>query len=112
MNFDEYKIRQAFSDKDWQEIKTHDTWQIFKDWMSIVTTSFDIGTNERSGANAALNEGDLDLPDISSFNASFGWDLSQLSTNGTISIQLVPEPSRAILLMLGLLSLLLRRRRR
>lgn len=30
MNFDEQKIRRAFKDKDWQEIKTHDTWQIFK----------------------------------------------------------------------------------
>jgi hypothetical protein len=30
MNYDELKIRQAFSDKDWQEIKAHDTWQIFK----------------------------------------------------------------------------------
>jgi uncharacterized protein (TIGR00730 family) len=30
MNFNEQKIRQAFSDKDWQEIKTHDSWQIFK----------------------------------------------------------------------------------
>jgi len=30
MNSDEAKIRKAFSDKDWQEIKTDDTWQIFK----------------------------------------------------------------------------------
>src|SRR4029078_10270249 len=30
MNFDELKIRKAFADKDWQEIKAHDTWQIFK----------------------------------------------------------------------------------
>jgi len=30
VNFDEHKIRKAFSDKDWQEIKSHDTWQIFK----------------------------------------------------------------------------------
>src|SRR5205085_9721469 len=30
MKFDELKIRKAFADKDWQEIKTHDTWQIFK----------------------------------------------------------------------------------
>ncbi len=30
MNSDEAKIRKAFSDKDWQEIKTEDTWQIFK----------------------------------------------------------------------------------
>lgn len=30
MNYEELKIRKAFSDKDWQEIKAHDTWQIFK----------------------------------------------------------------------------------
>ncbi len=30
MNYDELQIRKAFSDKDWQEIKSHDTWQIFK----------------------------------------------------------------------------------
>lgn len=30
MNSDEAKIRRAFTDKDWQEIKTQDTWQIFK----------------------------------------------------------------------------------
>src|SRR6187549_3386903 len=30
MNYDELKIRQAFSDKNWQEVKAHDTWQIFK----------------------------------------------------------------------------------
>src|SRR6204780_4058410 len=30
MNFDEQRIHRAFKDKDWQEIKTHDTWQIFK----------------------------------------------------------------------------------
>ena len=30
MNYDELKIRKAFSDKDWQEVKAHDTWQIFK----------------------------------------------------------------------------------
>ncbi|MFM9008224.1 MAG: TIGR00730 family Rossman fold protein [Bacteroidota bacterium] len=30
MQHDESKIRRAFSEKDWQEIKTQDTWQIFK----------------------------------------------------------------------------------
>ncbi len=30
MNYEELRIRRAFSDKDWQEIKAHDTWQIFK----------------------------------------------------------------------------------
>src|SRR4051812_27971866 len=30
MNYDEFKIRHSFSDKNWQEVKAHDTWQIFK----------------------------------------------------------------------------------
>lgn len=30
MNADDAKIRRAFTEKDWQEIKTQDTWQIFK----------------------------------------------------------------------------------
>jgi uncharacterized protein (TIGR00730 family) len=30
MNSDDAKIRKAFTDKDWQEIKTEDTWQLFK----------------------------------------------------------------------------------
>jgi len=30
MNSQEAKIRKAFTDKNWQEIKTQDTWQIFK----------------------------------------------------------------------------------
>lgn len=30
MNTDDAKIRRAFTDKDWQEIKAQDTWQIFK----------------------------------------------------------------------------------
>lgn len=30
MNHDEAKIRKAFIDKDWQEVKAQDTWQIFK----------------------------------------------------------------------------------
>lgn len=30
MNADDAKIRRAFTEKDWQEIKAQDTWQIFK----------------------------------------------------------------------------------
>lgn len=30
MNSEDAKIRRAFTDKDWQEIKAQDTWQIFK----------------------------------------------------------------------------------
>ena len=30
MTNDEQKIRKAFTDKDWQEIKAHDSWQVFR----------------------------------------------------------------------------------
>ena len=30
MNIDEEKIRKAFADKNWENIKVADTWQIFK----------------------------------------------------------------------------------
>lgn len=40
MNQEEFKIRDAFSDKDWQEIKANDGWQIFK-IMSETVMGFD-----------------------------------------------------------------------
>ncbi|WP_395745240.1 beta strand repeat-containing protein [Prosthecobacter sp.] len=49
----------------------------------------------------------LDLPDIS--GTGFYWDISSFTVNGTII--LVPEPSRMMLLALGLAMLLVRRRR-
>ena len=50
----------------------------------------------------------LDLSDIS--GSGFFWDISQFTTNGTIAI-VVPEPSRAVLLLLGLIMIRARRRR-
>jgi autotransporter-associated beta strand protein len=50
---------------------------------------------------------DLTLPDLS--NLSLSWDTSAFASHGVIVS--VPEPSRAILLLLGLLGLMLRRRR-
>ncbi len=49
----------------------------------------------------------LNLPDISS--SMYFWDISQLSVTGYIYI--VPEPTRALLLGLGIACLLMRRRR-
>jgi fibronectin-binding autotransporter adhesin len=40
------------------------------------------------------------------------WDYSALFSAGTISVIVVPEPSRALLLMLGLLGICVRRRRK
>lgn len=50
----------------------------------------------------------LDLPDIS--GSGFFWDISQFTVDGTIAL-VVPEPSRALLLLVGLFGLLARRRR-
>lgn len=52
----------------------------------------------------------LDLPDIS--DSSVAWDISQFTTNGSIAIVVVPEPTRVILLLLGVSAFALRRRRR
>jgi autotransporter-associated beta strand protein len=58
-----------------------------------------------------LSDAQLNLPDLSSFNPSWSWDTSRFVSQGVIGIVAVPEPSRAILLMLGLMSLALFRRR-
>jgi hypothetical protein len=39
------------------------------------------------------------------------WDTSQLNTTGNLLVAFVPEPSRALLLLMGLLALLSFRRR-
>lgn len=52
----------------------------------------------------------LDLPDIA--GSGFGWDISNLTTNGSIALVLVaPEPSRILLLILSSGLLIARRRR-
>ncbi|HYF36513.1 MAG TPA: autotransporter-associated beta strand repeat-containing protein [Prosthecobacter sp.] len=49
----------------------------------------------------------LDLPDIS--GSGYFWDISNFITNGSIALVVVPEPSRALLLLLGFAGLLSRR---
>lgn len=84
------------------------------DWANITTLSFNSRYSAGSYSGYLLGNGDdnlgFDLPDISS--TTFGWDISQFTTNGTISlVDLVPEPSRALFLFIGLCSLISRRRR-
>lgn len=51
----------------------------------------------------------VNLPDLSSMG--FAWDVSDLYTQGIIKVALIPEPSRMLLLILGLGALIIRRRR-
>ncbi|MHB1079001.1 MAG: autotransporter-associated beta strand repeat-containing protein [Prosthecobacter sp.] len=51
----------------------------------------------------------FDLPDIA--GSGYTWDISNFTTNGTIAIVLVPEPSRWMLLGICLGMLMFRRRR-
>jgi autotransporter-associated beta strand protein len=52
----------------------------------------------------------FDLPDIS--GSGYTWDISNFTTDGTISIVLVPEPSRWMLLGISIGMLMFRRRRK
>lgn len=81
--------------------------QIFNlvDWFGAFSGSFNVG----SGVNAGGVYGDFDLPDISM--TTYGWDTSAFTSHGVLAIVVVPEPSRALLLLFGLLGLLARRRR-
>jgi autotransporter-associated beta strand protein len=85
------------------------------DWANLSTTTFHSRFSSASYSGFLLGNGDdilgFDLPDISS--SGYGWDISQFITNGTIStVFVIPEPSRALLLMLGLAGLVTRRRRK
>ena len=80
-----------------------DIWKLF-DWTGLsVTGTF---------SNLTSTQGNFtDLPDLSAFDPDLAWDVSNLYTFGTISVVLIPEPSRAMLLLFGLLALGFRRRR-
>lgn len=80
------------------------------DWNGALNqNSFSTGTNLRTGNNAAGNEGNLDLPDISGIGF---WDISNFSGSGALTITVVvPEPARGMLLLIGGMLLIVRRRK-
>ncbi|MBN8418414.1 MAG: autotransporter-associated beta strand repeat-containing protein [Verrucomicrobia bacterium] len=77
------------------------------DWTALVTadfTGFDAGANFRTGADDDLSQ--LDLPTLT---GGLVWDISRFTTSGVIVV--VPEPGRALLLLLGAMLVCFRRRR-
>jgi autotransporter-associated beta strand protein len=85
--------------------------QIFNllDWSSLsggtITPnfgSFSVGTNFRDGSGD-----DLDAFDLPTLTGGLLWDVSQFTSSGIIVV--VPEPSRALFLLMGLSVGLLRR---
>lgn len=81
------------------------------DWsgVDIPLAYYDNGDGLRTGGTADNALWNLDLPDLASFNAGWIWDVSQFGTTGVIAI--VPEPSRSVLVLMGMMGLMLRRRR-
>lgn len=79
------------------------------DWAGVLTTGgFSTGTNFRTGNNLDGNEGNLDLPQLDS---GLTWQISNFSGSGSLTVSITPEPSRLLLVGLGVLGLLWRRRR-
>ncbi|WP_395750011.1 beta strand repeat-containing protein [Prosthecobacter sp.] len=82
------------------------------DWSGLLTTNgFSTGTNLRTGANSAGNEGNLDLPDITGIGV---WDILNFTGSGdlTLTVVAVPEPAKGVLMLCGTMMLVLRRRRK
>ena len=83
------------------------------DWANISTLTFDNRFKSSSYGGLLLGNGDdnlgFDLPNIS--GSGYAWNISQFTTDGTISIVAVPEPSRVLLTLVGVVALTMRRRR-
>jgi len=97
-------------------INTGDSWTLM-DWSgALALNGFSTGTNLRTGAESALVEGNLDLPDLTSMTGYAGqvWQISNLTNNGalTVSIASVPEPGRMMMVLIGAIAVGFRRRRK
>lgn len=76
-----------------------DAWKIF-DWTAIV-----------GGTPPVVGSGGFATLDLPTLDGVHSWNTSQLYTAGVISIDVVPEPGRAMLLLAGLALACFRRRR-
>lgn len=87
-----------------------DYW-VLLDWDGLLNaTGFSLGDNNRTGSDLAANEGNINLPDLTTWGLL--WDISPMTNNGSLTVAITPEPGRLCLIGVGLLSLGLRRRRR
>lgn len=83
------------------------------DWYGVADWgSFDAGSNRYVVGNGDDN-GDINLPDLSMFgDDALRWDTGLWTSHGILIVAIAPEPSRAVLLLLGMLAVGMRRRRR
>lgn len=77
------------------------------DWVGSLTLGgFNAGASRNGSGDTGTN---LDLPDISS--SGYYWQISDMMSEGALTITVVPEPSRALLLLVGVTGMVIRRRR-
>jgi hypothetical protein len=74
------------------------------DWTSLTNNGFTVNGTQYDGSGDSAF--DLDLPTLSS---GLLWDTSLFLSHGVVFV--VPEPSRALLMLFGLMALFFRRRR-
>ncbi|MEN3941826.1 autotransporter-associated beta strand repeat-containing protein [Prosthecobacter sp. SYSU 5D2] len=82
------------------------------DWSGLVSAP--IFANHYSYSGPLFGNGDeapgLNLPNI--FGSGYAWDITNLTNHGSIAlINIIPEPSRALFMAMGVMVLLGRRRR-
>lgn len=77
-----------------------DSWKIF-DWSGI-----------GGGTAPSVGSGGFASIDLPLLDSGYTWNTSNIYSLGTISINVVPEPGRALLALFGLLALAFRRRRK
>ncbi len=86
--------------------------QIFNllDWSAIITPTFAAAFTAGGLRDGLADNGtQFDLPDLNSSVTGLYWDTSRFEFSGAIVV--VPEPARAVLLLVGTMALTLRRRR-